>query len=711
MPASPQAIGGPLDFEGILEQAKSAIAPAPTPKIDPRPSNKLMKRDLAMFARIGVPPDLLEAAHVERVSDADARERFGIQGPVSRNMAGIVFPYHSHITGNRVTARVRRDNPEIEDGQPKNKYISAYGDGRHLYFPPDVKSKLALPETPIVLVEAEKSGLGLTAWAQRTGTDLLALGLGGCWGWRGRIGKTESASGERVDVLGPLPDLSVCDGRTVYVMLDANTATNYKVQAARAALAKELRKRGCTVLICELPSVGGVNGPDDYIAAAGDEAMLQVFSAAHAPTAKPAAQGESRTQESVTLTATGAEILDWIVNFLRRFVSLSMEQARAAALWIVHTHAIDAADSTPYLSINSAEKQSGKTRLLEVMKLLVREQWFTGRVTAAVLVRKIDAVVPSLLLDESDAAFAGDPVYAETLRGVLNHGHRRGGCSSLCVGQGAAITYKDFSVFCPKAIAGIGKLPDTVADRSVPIRLKRAPRGRVERFRERDAEREAKPQKSQIAAWCKAHIQELRDARPDTPSGLSDRQADVCEPLLAIADAVGGEWPKNARGALLKLCTGAQADDDSVGVRLLQDIKNIFTEKQADEISSTDLCDNLALVETSPWAEWSHGKSLSTVKLAKLLKPFEVYPGPLSSGQVRGYRLSAFEEAFSLYIPLQGVKVSESQYPCGFDADFKVSNDNSSDTSKNAVSVNNDAGSRHLDTLKAGIGAGEELNL
>ena len=237
----------------------------------------LNERDLQMFARIGVPPDLLEEAHIERVSDRDARERFGIQGPVSKNMAGIVFPYYSHVTGQRVTARVRRDNPEIEDGKPKSKYMSAYGDGRHLYFPPDALSKLQNPSTPIVLVEAEKSVLALTAWGRRTTTDVLSVGLGGCWGWRGRIGKADGTNGGRVDVEGPLPDLAVCDGRTVYVLLDSNVSINRKVQAARNALAKELFKRGCSVRLCNLPQVEGVNGPDDFIEARGDETMRDVF--------------------------------------------------------------------------------------------------------------------------------------------------------------------------------------------------------------------------------------------------------------------------------------------------------------------------------------------------------------------------------------------------------------------------------------------------
>jgi CHC2 zinc finger len=89
--------------------------------------------------------------------------------------------------------------------------------------------------------------------------------------------------------------------------------------------------------------------------------------------------------------AGGAEILDAAMQFARRFVSLTEAQARAVALWVVHTHAFSAADCTPYLSINSAEKQSGKTRLLEVLELLVGKPWLTGGTTKAALVRKIEA--------------------------------------------------------------------------------------------------------------------------------------------------------------------------------------------------------------------------------------------------------------------------------------------------------------------------------
>ncbi len=233
----------------------------------------LTERDLEMFARIRVPLDLLEAAHVERVSDRDAREQFGIVSPASKNMAGIVFPFFSHVTGRRVTARVRRDNPEIEDGRPKNKYASAYGDARHLYFPPGAAENLRKPDTAIALVEAEKSALALTAWASRVGMDLLPVAMGGCWGWRGRIGKAESADGSRVDVLGPLPDLSVCDQRRVYVVMDANVAGNAKVRQAEKALAICLAEHKCDVQLRHLPQLDGVNGPDDLLAVRGDDAL------------------------------------------------------------------------------------------------------------------------------------------------------------------------------------------------------------------------------------------------------------------------------------------------------------------------------------------------------------------------------------------------------------------------------------------------------
>jgi hypothetical protein len=246
--------------------------------------------------------------------------------------------------------------------------------------------------------------------------------------------------------------------------------------------------------------------------------------------------------------ANGAESLDTVLAFVTRFVSMTAHQTRAVALWVAHTHAFDAADCTPYLDINSPEKQSGKTRLLEVLEKIVMNPWLTARTTAAALVRKTHGEHPTLLLDESDAAFQQDKEYVAALRGVLDSGYRRSGKASLCIGQGAAIQVLDFQTFSPKAIAGIGRLPDTVRDRSIPIKLKRAACGKVARFRERQIMAEASQIKGQLTAWCAANLERLRQARPDIPAQLSDRQADCCEPLLAVADLAGiGPKPEGRR--------------------------------------------------------------------------------------------------------------------------------------------------------------------
>ena len=284
----------------------------------------LLESDIAAFAEYRIPPALLAEAGIRRVTDAEARADFGIKGSPSQDMSGIVFPYYIPAVSHRVTARVRRDRPEVAaDGKIQNKYILAWGDGRHLFFPPGAAEKLEGPETIIVLVESEKAALALTAWAQRNGVKLVALALGGCWGWRGKIGIEEGIKGEREEIKGPLADLSYCRGRKAYVLLDSNVETNFKVQAAQRALITALREKGASeVLVCDLPLLEGVNGPDDYLAATDDEAMLAVFESARPPEQRPA---------RVDGTPTNPGFADDALAL--KFSALHGEDLRYTALW------------------------------------------------------------------------------------------------------------------------------------------------------------------------------------------------------------------------------------------------------------------------------------------------------------------------------------------------------------------------------------------
>jgi hypothetical protein len=110
----------------------------------------------------------------------------------------------------------------------------------------------------------------------------LLIGLGGCWGFRGEIGKTVDEKGQRVPEKGVLPDFDrvTWQGRDTFIVFDANTRTNPKVRAARRTLAAELTKRGARVRVVDLPAEDGVNGPDDYIGKHGAEAFFRLIDSA-----------------------------------------------------------------------------------------------------------------------------------------------------------------------------------------------------------------------------------------------------------------------------------------------------------------------------------------------------------------------------------------------------------------------------------------------
>jgi predicted P-loop ATPase len=238
-------------------------------------TNNLTAGDLEMFERLRIDPELLALAGVKRVTDREARDEFGFTG--SGDNSGLLFPYLD-ATGARHTARLRRDRPEFENGKQMRKYLAPYGDRRHLYTVPGDHHLGRDLTVPVVIVEAEKSALALRACANRTGRQLLPIATGGCWGWRGRIGKTENAKGERVEEVGPLPELSICrDHRKVYVLLDANCNSNTSVHVARTALVRQLLEQNADVHVLDLPSFEGVNGPDDYIGVFGDDAMTRLL--------------------------------------------------------------------------------------------------------------------------------------------------------------------------------------------------------------------------------------------------------------------------------------------------------------------------------------------------------------------------------------------------------------------------------------------------
>lgn len=257
---------------------------------------------------------------------------------------------------------------------------------------------------------------------------------------------------------------------------------------------------------------------------------------------------EDPEREQLLRDAT-AELLTATETFMGRYVALPSSAAAATlALYVLHTWAIDACDATPYLVIYSNEPGSGKTRLLEVLNLLVRKPWQTSSTTEAALFRKIEDEHPTLLLDEIDTVFSYGKRH-EALRAVLNAGNRRGATVTRCDGKGST---REHETFGAKVLSGLdnGELPATVADRSIIVRMRRrAAEQSIERFRPRIAEHEAGPVKFTLEAWTLVAADVLARLEPPLPETLSDRAVDAWEPLLAIGAFAGGEWADRAQRA------------------------------------------------------------------------------------------------------------------------------------------------------------------
>ncbi|MCZ7587362.1 MAG: DUF3631 domain-containing protein [Gaiella sp.] len=375
----------------------------------------------------------------------------------------------------------------------------------------------------------------------------------------------------------------------------------------------------------------------------------------------------------------GAQLLDDLAAFVRRYVVVTDAQASTLALWIVHTWAIDAAGSTPYLSVTSAEKRSGKTRLLDVLRLLCRDPLPAANVSEAALFRSLGDRPRTLLLDEIDAIFGPKARDREDLRAMLNAGYRRGTPVLRCVGDGSKQRVEPFEVFGAKALAGIGDLPDTLADRSLPVRLnRRGPGETVAPLRENRPPADAATLRGRVQRFAEEHDDALADAEPELPAELDDRAQDAVEPLLAIADLAGGEWPHRARRAFVELRRGDDASaDESLGVRLLADIRAAFAHDDADRLSTSELIERLATDDDSPWADW-HGAHVKPRTLSTILRPYGIRSRTvrLDDGTTpKGYRRDQFEDAWTRYLapPSQEAPLSATSattaYPSSSDSE------------------------------------------
>lgn len=356
---------------------------------------------------------------------------------------------------------------------------------------------------------------------------------------------------------------------------------------------------------------------------------------------------------AMTQRDAGNALLTEVEEFLARFVAYPSEAARVAhTLWIAHTWLMEQWESTPRIAFLSPEPGSGKSRALEVTEPLVPRPVHAVNTTPAYLFRKVSDPdgAPTILYDEIDTVFGPKAKDNEDVRGMLNAGHRRGAVAGRCTVRGKVVVTEELPAYCAVALAGLDDLPDTIRTRAVIVRMRRrAPGEQVEPWRHRLHAPEGRCIAERLASW--SSLQQV-SVWPEMPAGIEDRDADVWEALLAVADLAGGEWPTRARRGAVALVAAIREDArQSLGVRLLADLRTVFGGQRV--LPTDTILKLLHGLEESPWSEL-RGKPLDARGLSSRLRKYELRPKTVrmpDGSTPKGYRADDLADAWNRYLP------------------------------------------------------------
>ncbi|GAB2657074.1 DUF3631 domain-containing protein [Saccharopolyspora gloriosae] len=344
----------------------------------------------------------------------------------------------------------------------------------------------------------------------------------------------------------------------------------------------------------------------------------------------------------------GAALLDELHAALTRYVILPSPHALdAVVLWTAASHAQLAWAHAPRLVIRAPEKRCGKSRLLDVVEATCHDPFLTVNASPAAVYRSITEDPPTMLVDEADTIFGPNADGNEDLRGLLNAGHQRNRPAKRY--DAATNRVESIATFAMAALAGIGTMPDTIEDRAVVIRMRRrAPGEKVAPYRHRRDRPALVELAGRIGDWLRTDLAQLERAEPPMP--IEDRAADTWEPLIAVADHAGGDWPDRARQAALTLIAESQGDNEgTLRTRLLVDCRTAFGDQY--EIASGELIRQLNADPEAPWRDYG-AQGLTQAKLARLLGEFDIRSGNVrfpDGTQSKGYRRSDFLDAWTRY--------------------------------------------------------------
>jgi 5S rRNA maturation endonuclease (ribonuclease M5) len=349
----------------------------------------------------------------------------------------------------------------------------------------------------------------------------------------------------------------------------------------------------------------------------------------------------------------GGELLEEIVDTVRRYVVVTEVQAVVVALWIVFAWLHDIASHSPMLLVTSPAPNSGKSTLLKIINFLVRKGLSSVLISGAALFRSIEKWSPSFALDEADKAFVNNP----DLEAVVNSGWTRGDVVIRC--DPDTHEPRGYSTFCPKSIGMNGKnLPPATLSRCLNIAMQRKKRGeRIEDWDYCDNETFARL-RSRLLRFATENAEALAKATPEIPPSFDNRVRANWRLLLAIAERAGGRWKREAQKAAQEIEQLAAAADPGIRVRLLSDIRDVFARLNTDRVTTKTLIAELISDLEGPWLSYGKsGKPITDRQLAALLSDFNRGYGiksktlRIGDATAKGYEKAQLEDDWASYLP------------------------------------------------------------
>ena len=351
-------------------------------------------------------------------------------------------------------------------------------------------------------------------------------------------------------------------------------------------------------------------------------------------------------------------LLDEIKATIQTFIVCDPEVAVAATLWVSFTWFIDVVQVAPLAVITAPEPRCGKTQLLDLLGRLARRPLLASNISPAAVFRVIEACQPTLMIDEADSFLKDN----EPLRGILNSGHTRQ-TAYVVRTVGDDHEPKKFSTWGAKALCGIGHLPRTLMDRAIVLELRRKLKHETVQPLRHAGSKLFERLASMLATFADSASEAIRKARPILPEELNDRAQDNWDPLLAIADYAGGDWPEVARRAALKLA-GVEQEPTSNGVQLLIDIRKAFSAMRTNRITTFDLIAFLIADDLQAWHAFDHGRAITPAQIGQLLKPYRVKSKDIKvqgGSTLKGFTLDQFRDVFARYLDSPSGEGSEPQ--------------------------------------------------